>query len=479
MSFTTPVFFLFLPLVLLLYRLLPGRYRYVLLLGASYFFYACHNVWLLGLIFTTTAVTYYSAIAIEQAKTPRGRRLAVAGSTAVCLGILAVFKYLDFAADSILTLLGLFGAEVSFRGFHILLPMGISFYVFQTMSYAFDVYRGKASAERHPGYYALFVVFFPQLVAGPIERPGDLIPQLKAPCPTSAASHFNSLSLLIRGYAKKLLIADCLAVFADNAFNHVATAGGSALSAAAVLFAFQIYCDFSGYSDIARGCAGFMGIRLTENFRLPYSAVSIRDFWHRWHISLTRWFTDYLYIPLGGSRKGRFITCRNTLVTFLVSGLWHGADWTFVVWGGLHGLYLILENFLFPGKKEPQGKIMRLAGRTITFTAVCFAWIFFRCATLEDAFLAIRLIFTDWRLSRLLTGLSMSGTDLMIVILLLLLLPFLERLPAFYQENKTLKESRVTCHTALLYFLVCMAMFICRCLVLTEHGSTAFIYFQF
>ena len=479
MSFTTPVFFLFLPLVLILYRILPGKYRWMLLLGASYFFYACHNVWLLGLILVTTAVSYFSAIAIEQAKSPGVRRLAVVGSTVVCLGILAVFKYLDFAAGSILTLLKLFGTNVSFRGFHILLPMGISFYVFQTMSYTFDVWRGKASAERHPGYYALFVVFFPQLVAGPIERPGDLIPQLKAPLPTTAASHFDSLSLLIRGYAKKLLIADCLAVFADNAFNHVEAAGGSALSAAAVLFAFQIYCDFSGYSDIARGCAGFMGIRLTENFRLPYSAVSIRDFWHRWHLSLTRWFTDYLYIPLGGSRKGRFITCRNTLITFLVSGLWHGADWTFVIWGGLHGLYLILESFLCPGQKEPKGKTGRLVRKALTFAAVCFAWIFFRCATLEEAFLTVRLIFTDWRLSRLLTGLSMSGTDLIIVTLLLLILPFIEKLPAFYQEKEPLKMSRVSCHTALLYFLICMAALICRCLVLTEHGSTAFIYFQF
>lgn len=479
MSFTMMVFFIFLPVVLVLYRLLPEKCRWLLLLAASYLFYSWHNLWLLGLILTTTAVSYFSAIAIEEAQTAKGRRQAVFLSAGVCLGILIVFKYLDFAVSSVLPLCGLLGITSSFQGFHLLLPMGISFYVFQTMSYTFDVYRGKTPAERHPGYYALFVVFFPQLVAGPIERPCDLIPQLKAPCPTSADDIYKGLRLFVRGYAKKLLVADCLAVFVDSAYDHVSSSGGAALFVGILLFAVQIYCDFSGYSDIARGCAGFLGIRLTENFRRPYMASSIRDFWHRWHISLTEWFTDYLYIPLGGSRKGRLLTCRNILITFLASGLWHGANWTFVFWGGLHGIYLVLESLLFQGNMKKKGKVRVLAGRTLTFLAVCFAWIFFRCATLEDAFMAVRLIFTDWRPEQMFSALSMNRIDMLVILLLLLLLPFIEKLPSFYQENAALKKSRISCHTALLYLLVSLATVICRCLVLSEHGSTAFIYFQF
>ena len=479
MSFTMPVFFLFLPLVLLLYRLIPDKFRWVMLLAASYLFYSWHNVWLLELILTTTAVSYFCAVSIEKAETKRGRRRAVTLSALVCLGILAVFKYLDFTVSSVLALCGLFGVKSSFQGFGLLLPMGISFYVFQTLSYTFDVYRGRAAAERHFGYYALFVVFFPQLVAGPIERPGDLIPQLKAPRRTSADDTYCALQLFVRGYAKKLLVADCLAVYVDNAYDHVEASGGAALFVATILFAIQIYCDFSGYSDIARSCAGFMGIRLTENFREPYKAASLRDFWRRWHISLTGWFTDYLYIPLGGSRRGRFITCRNILITFLVSGLWHGANWTFVFWGGLHGIYLVMESLFLRKNREKEGRIRLLAGRTLTFALVCFAWIFFRSADLADAFTAVRMIFTEWRPEQLFSALAMNRADVLLVLLLVLLLPFIEKLPAFYQENASLKRSRISCRTALLYFLLSIATLFCRCMVLTEHGSTAFIYFQF
>lgn len=479
MSFTMPVFFVFLPVVLVLYRLMPEKYRWILLLSSSYLFYSWHNVWLLALILATTLVSYFSAIAIEETQTKKGRRLAVVLSAAVCLGILIVFKYLDFAISSVLPLFRLLGIKSSFYGFHLLLPMGISFYVFQTLSYTFDVYRGKAAAERHPGYYALFVVFFPQLVAGPIERPRDLLPQLKTPGKTCPDDIYKALSLFVRGYAKKLLVADSLAVFVDSAYDHVASSKGAALFVGIILFAVQIYCDFSGYSDIARGCAGFMGIRLTENFRRPYAASSIRDFWHRWHISLTGWFTDYLYIPLGGSRRGRLLTCRNILITFLVSGLWHGANWTFVFWGGIHGIYLVLESLLFRRKTGNEKKISTAVRRALTFLAVCFAWIFFRCATLEDAFTAVRLIFTDWGLDQMFSALAMSRTDVLVVLLLFLLLPFIEKLPAFYQENESLKKCRISCCTALLYLLVSLATLICRCLVLSEHGSTAFIYFQF
>ena len=457
MSFVSPEFFLFLPIVVGLYWLTPGKLRWAVLLAASLFFYAWHNVWLLSLVVITILVSYLCARVMEAAETKKGRKQAMVFSTVICLGILAVFKYLDFAIGSVCGLANLLGAKLSFSGTHILLPMGISFYVFQTMSYVFDVYRGVVPAEKHLGYYALFVTFFPQLVAGPIERPENLLPQLKSTQPFRVSYFADALPYLLRGFCKKVLIADFLAPFVENAYDHITTAGGFALAVATVLFAVQIYCDFSGYSDIALGCGRLMGIRLMENFDRPYCAGSIREFWRRWHISLTKWFTDYLYIPLGGSRMGLWKTCRNILITFLVSGLWHGANWTFVIWGGLHGLYLVAERLL--GEKFRPGKI-------VTFILVCFAWIFFRSATVSDAFAVIGQIFSPW-----LQGPGLQMGELLTCILLIGLLPFVERIPR-------LRRNSPGAHW-LVYFFGILAVVVCRFLVLTQYGETAFIYFQF
>lgn len=478
MSFVTPVFFLFFPAVLLLCRLVPARGRWLVLLPASYLFYAYHNLWLLGLILLTTLVSYGCGLWIEGAPTRRRKRLAVALDMAVCLGILFFFKYLDFALGGVFALCRLLGGQVSFAGFHLLLPMGISFYVFQTMSYTFDVYRGAVPAQRHLGHYALFVSFFPQLVAGPIERPGDLLPQLREMAGPAPADIPEGLRLLLRGYAKKLLVSDYLARFVDAAYENAAAAGGAALAAATVLFAVQIYCDFSGYSDIALGCARLMGVRLSENFRRPYAAATVRDFWRRWHISLTRWFTDYLYIPLGGSRRGLPRQCLNILIVFLVSGLWHGADVTFVIWGGLHGVYLVAETLLFR-RGELSSRPGRALYRALTLALVCFAWVFFRASSLTDAGLVLRAVFTDFQLSRALAGLAMSRPELAIVCLLVLLVPLLERLPPLWTVPAAPDGPRRECRAALLYFLLITAVVLCRCLVLSQHGATAFIYFQF
>ena len=274
---------------------------------------------------------------------------------------------------------------------------------------------------------------------------------------------FDGLRLLLRGYAKKILIADFLAAFVDHAYAQPGLFDGSALAVATVFFALQIYCDFSGYSDIAQGCARLMGIRLMDNFRTPYSAGSIRDFWRRWHISLTGWFTDYLYIPMGGSRAGKGKTYVNIMITFLVSGLWHGANWTYVIWGGLHGLYLVLER-LFCRKRPP--------GRLLTFCAVCFAWIFFRASTVADAFTVIGRIFSPWQMGGLLSGLGMTAAEFLTALVLAALLPFLDKLPA-------LSESRQPSRSGYLYFLLIIAILFCRFLTLNEYGETAFIYFQF
>ena len=469
MSFTMPVFFLFLPVVVLLYWLLPGKFRWILLLAASYYFYMYWNPALVILLLISTLVDYFCSIGIDDHRdSPKKQKLYLTISILVNLGLLFSFKYLDFFGETVNSICTALGLAYRVPAFDLILPVGISFYTFQTMSYTLDVYRGRVRAERHIGHYALFVTFFPQLVAGPIERPGDLLPQLKQHHRFCTENLLDGITLLLRGYAKKVLIADYLARFADHAYEHVSTTGGSALALATVFFAFQIYCDFSGYSDIAQGCARLMGIRLSDNFHTPYASRSIRDFWRRWHISLTGWFTDYLYIPLGGSRKGIARTCVNILITFLISGLWHGADWTYVIWGGLHGLYLVLERLLW--KKRSPGPVL-------TFLAVCFAWIFFRASSVQDAFTVISRIFCAWDGSALLQGLGITGVELLVALVLIGLLPFLEKLPSLTRHEAVPLPK--LCHTALLYLLLTLAIIFCRILVLTQGGDTAFIYFQF
>ena len=476
MSFTAPEFLLFLAAVLILYRAAPQRWRWAVLLPASYFFYACHNVWLLSLILLTTLTSYLCALRMEKAASRGRRRAILAVDMAVCLGILFVFKYLDFALGGVFSLLNLFGEHGEFHALNLILPMGISFYVFQTLSYTIDVYRGTVPAEKHLGYFALFVVYFPQLVAGPIERPGDLLPQLRRSPTPQAGDISQGLRCLVRGYAKKVLIADYVARFVDAAYGDAANAGGAALAMATILFAVQIYCDFSGYSDIALGCARLMGVRLTENFRRPYAAVTVRDFWRRWHISLTRWFTDYLYIPLGGGRKGLARRCVNILTVFLVSGLWHGADVTFLIWGGLHGLYLAAETLL-PGEREERPGL-RLPRRAVTFALVCFAWVFFRTENLAHAVEVLRAVAADFRPENALAGLAMGLPELLTTAGLLALLPMLEALPTLTgagTEGSAPQSSRAVT----LYFLLITAVVLCRCVALAAGGDTTFLYFQF
>ena len=363
MNFNSLHFIAFFLIVFSLYWLLPQRARWVMLLIASYYFYMCWNALHALLIFGTTALSYAAGRGIGAAKGRAAGRAWLVCTLAVCLGMLAFFKYFNFAADSVLSLLGLFGLELSPLSLHILLPAGISFFTFQTLSYVIDVYRGTVPVERHFGHYALFVSFFPQLVAGPIERPQNLIPQLKATHDLCAEDLREGFKLLLSGYFRKVLAADFFGMFADAVYAAPGSANGPAVAVATVLFAAQIYCDFAGYSEIAAGCARLLGIRLMKNFDRPYAAAGIRDFWRRWHISLTGWFTDYLYIPLGGSRRGLARQCLATLLVFLVSGLWHGAAWTFVVWGCLHGVLMVLSLLLARLKRAlgipPGGRIRK------------------------------------------------------------------------------------------------------------------------
>lgn len=478
MNFTDLSFFLFFPIILLGYYLLPKKFRWMHLLLFSYIFYAFHNVQLLFLIMITTGVSYLCGLAMEHFPDSRKKRKILLTATIVCLGILFFFKYLNFTLSSVATLLSYFHIHWNFKELSILLPVGISFYTFQTLSYVIDVYQGKIPAEKHFGYYALYVVFFPQLVAGPIERPAFLLPQLKKISFATSGELSTGLLLLLRGYAKKMVLADYLASFVDTAYGQPATAGGMALFTATILFAIQIYCDFSGYTDIARGLASFFGVQLSENFRSPYQAVSIRDFWKRWHISLTKWFTDYVYIPLGGNQKGRLLHYRNILLTFLISGLWHGADFTYIIWGGLHGIFLILEN-IFTKTMNKIYLFPQILRQAFTFLLVCLAWIFFRADNLNHALLILKEIFTHPHISGFYAGLGANNLQILIILLLLLFFHFLEKLPVCRHSEEFLNQTHSAGRLLLLYFSLLLTIFICHCLLLNEHGAATFLYFQF
>ena len=467
MSFVTPVFPLFLLAVLLLIRHIPAGKRWMALLPASLLFYAWGNAWLLVLLLAVVLVSYGCALEMKAAA-PASRRILLVLGCGSCLALLFIFKYLDLAASGVCLALRLFGRELRFDGFGLLLPMGISFYTFQAMAYMIDVYRGEVTAEQHLGRYALFVSFFPQLVAGPIERSRDLLPQLAAPVDPDADMRADGVRLLLRGFAKKVMVADCISGFVDTAYRAPAAAGGVAMVLATALFAVQIYCDFSGYTDIARGCALLAGVRLQENFLRPYAAVTVRDFWHRWHVSLTRWFTDYVYIPLGGNRRGLARQCVNVLLVFLVSGLWHGADLTFVIWGGLHGLFLVGETLLDRGG-EPKHARLR---RCVTLLLVGFAWIFFRADSVQNAAGILQTIVLAPKPEQWLAGLGMTWPQLPMVLGLLALLSLLERLPV-------LRPGRHAPGIVLTYFLLIAGIVCCRLLTLHQGGAAAFIYFQF
>ena len=347
MLFNSFHFLLFFPLVCILYYLLPPRLRWLFLLLASYYFYMNWEPVYALLIAGSTLITYGCGLLVERYRGERRRqRLFLLGSLLLNFGILFIFKYYNFLTGSIFSLLSWLGIRSAFPEFTLLLPVGISFYTFQAVGYSLDVYRGDIKAERHLGIYALFVSFFPQLVAGPIERARNLLPQFREIHRFDETNATQGLKLMLWGYFMKLCVADRLALYVDAVYNNVSQHNGTSLLIASVFFAFQIYCDFGGYSLIAIGAARVMGFSLMENFRRPYFARSVREFWGRWHISLSTWFKDYVYIPLGGNRVGRFRHMRNLVVTFLVSGIWHGANWTFILWGGFHGGAQVMEKLM-------------------------------------------------------------------------------------------------------------------------------------
>lgn len=383
MSFISPDYVVFFAVVVPLFFVIPQRSRWVLLLAASYLFYGYVNPWYLPLIVVVTAANYLAARVIADSDRTSVRRGALIAAALLSLGLLFVFKYFDFFSASAAALTGAPPLLLE-----LVLPVGISFYTFQALAYTIDVYRGQIAPERHFGIMATFVAFFPQLVAGPIERAANLLPQFRERQRFDRSEAVEGFRIILWGFFKKVVIADRLALYVNAVYNQPEQYTGLPLIVATVFFAFQIYCDFSGYSDIAVGTARVLGFRLMDNFRQPYLAQSPREFWARWHISLSTWFRDYVYIPLGGNRRGRGRMLMNLFVVFLVSGLWHGANWTFVVWGALHGLYVVVEAALAQRGVHllrGGGALVRAARISGTFVLVTVAWVFFRANSISDA----------------------------------------------------------------------------------------------
>lgn len=404
MLFNSFEFLVFFPIVLGIYFVIPKKIRQMWLLLTSYYFYMCWNAKYAVLIFGITLLSFLGGKFVARVKdddvatVQKKKRLFI-----VCAGIIIVvlllFKYLDFARNNINILLQMLGTSASLSTeFSLVLPVGISFYTFQALGYLIDVYRGDIEAEKSFAKYALFVSFFPQLVAGPIERSKNLLNQLDEPKEFDYESVRKGLLLMLWGFFEKMWIADTAAVYVNKMYDSYWEYSASELLVATILFALQIYCDFGGYSHIAIGAAQMLGVRLMDNFNQPYFATTIKDFWRRWHISLSTWFRDYVYIPLGGNHCSKAKTYRNLMITFLISGLWHGANWTYVLWGGLHGCYQVVGGITLPYRTrlrealhiKENAKIYRLWQMFVTFVLCDIAWLFFRAEGIHQAFAMLR-----------------------------------------------------------------------------------------
>ncbi len=480
-SFTFIVFFI---AVSALYFVLPHKIRWILLLAASCIFYMAWNPKLIILILITIFINYTAALYIYKYKKQKGKKILIL-TLFIDFGLLFIFKYLGFMND---TLLALFGDNWPIKTLNIILPMGISFYTFQAASYTIDVYRGTIKPERHFGIFALFVMFFPQLVAGPIERSENLLPQFYEKHKFDFERIISGLRIMMWGFFKKIVIADRAATAVNAIYNSAQSYSGLYLVIATVLFAFQIYCDFSGYSDIAKGCARVLGFRLMDNFKNPYLSGSIKEFWRRWHISLSTWFMDYIYIPLGGNRAGKLKKYRNLIVTFLISGLWHGANWTFVLWGGIHGIYQVVGQMTYGFRTKVKKAlhiydsfIGKLLSAIVTFGLVCIGWVLFRANTISDAFYIfehLETAFTGWwnmqYIYEVITGLGLNIFELIVTSTAIIFLMATEMLCGSKPVYDVIEKKNVV--VRIIFYLI-TAAFILSAGVFYEAG--AFIYFQF
>ncbi|MFH2036260.1 MAG: MBOAT family O-acyltransferase [Candidatus Zixiibacteriota bacterium] len=482
MLFNSLQYLIFFPLVVAIYFSIPHKYRWAMLLAASYYFYMCWKAEYIILIIVSTLIDYFAGIQMGKKSNKKSRKLYLLLSLFSNLGLLFAFKYFNFFSDSMREIFHTFNLFYNMPLFNVLLPVGISFYTFQTLSYTIDIYMGKREPERNLGIFALYVSFFPQLVAGPIERSTRLMPQFFEKHNFEYQRVADGLKLMLWGFFKKVVIADSAAVVVNQIYNNPHDYTGLPIWIATYLFAIQIYCDFSGYSDIAIGSAQVMGFKLMDNFRIPYYSKSISEFWKRWHISLSTWFRDYLYIPLGGNRVSKLRWYPNLMITFVVSGLWHGANWTFVIWGGLYGTYLILsiltEKFrtgIYERLKISQtGFGARLFKMFVTFHLVCFAWIFFRANSVGDAFYLISNLFTnlEFKLGGYYLGLPRFDLFTLIIAIMMMEAVHLVQRKADFRIVLSAKPQWVRWS---FYY----ATIICIIFLGAFNNSSQFIYFQF
>jgi alginate O-acetyltransferase complex protein AlgI len=431
MLFNSLGFAVFLPVIFILYWFVTNRslkLQNFLLLAGSYFFYACWDYRFLFLLIFSTLLDYITGLKMSGADSRKKKRFWFLLSVIVNLGFLGIFKYYNFFADSFAEALSLLGLQVNPWTIRVILPVGISFYTFHGLSYIIDIYNNKIQPEKNFVTYAVFVSFFPLLVAGPIERATHLLPQIKEKRSFNYSFAVDGMRQILWGLFKKVVIADTCADYAVNIFGNYAEYSGSTLVLGALFFTFQIYCDFSGYSDIALGTAKLFGIELRRNFAFPYFSRDIAEFWRRWHISLSSWFRDYLYIPLGGSKGSTWVKVRNTFIIFLISGFWHGANWTFIVWGALNALYFMPLLLLHKNRAHletvAQGKLFpsfkELLGMAVTFGLTTLAWIFFRSESVPDALAYIGRMFSSSLFEMPDARASIGGSAYVVVTLLLI-----------------------------------------------------------
>lgn len=514
MLFNSIEFCFFFPIISILYffcthKICKNIISQILLLAASLFFYACWNPSYLALILISVAITYLSGIYME--KHEAKKKIILTFSLVSNLAILFFFKYYNFFADSVHSACTFLGCEINIPNFNVLLPVGISFYTFQALGYSIDVYNGKISAEKNFITYALFVTFFPQLVAGPIERTKNLLDQFKIDYKIDYDRITSGLKLCAWGYFKKVVVADRLAIYVNGIYNNVDGATGSALVLATFFFAFQILCDFSGYSDIAIGVSRILGFKLMKNFNRPYFSKSIPEFWRRWHISLSTWFKDYLYIPMGGNRCGTVRRYFNLFTTFFVSGIWHGAAWHYIIWGALHGVYQIIgiSTSKFRSKIGLKTKVLVEDASTktgvrakrpwqyiqilITFVLTCYAWMFFRANSFRSAlkitkkFIIIpkelweflmncRVNFKSSLRELFVPFLSKSGYGFSEVFAAFILIAILFSVDLITRKTEgviLIKKQKWYIRWLLYYSITCAILF------LGTSGKSEFIYFQF
>lgn len=468
MLFNSLHFLIFLPIIVALYYLVPHRFRWMLIFVGSCYFYMVFVPKYILILFFIILVDYVAALTIEKVE-GRLKFFYLLASLAANIGLLAFFKYFNFLNENLVSVFSLFGKEFHPVNLNILLPIGLSFHTFQSMSYTIEVYRGKQKAERHLGYFANYVLFFPQMVAGPIERYDTLGNELRKEVKPLYQNFSDGFKLILFGLFIKMTVADNIAPFVNQVYNDPSQHSSGQILGAVFLFSIQIYADFFGYSTIALGSARLLGIKIMDNFKTPYLSKSVSEFWTRWHISLSTWFRDYLYISLGGNRVGIPRWCLNIMIVFMVSGLWHGASWTFVVWGALHGLMLLLEratSSLFKFEIKPEWNFINVILTIKTFVITSFIWIFFRAEDFAKAKLIMKGLVKNWQIPSVETSIAMAVIMSAVIIVTDLFL-YKGRFDLLLNKFKT--PYRWAVYTVLLFFIM----------ALSGTQKFTFIYFQF